>query len=276
MRGSVLSALALCGLLVLTGNLPARQQSAGAGTGAPPPDSSLELSADSLATLWAEPVRSAEDTAAAAVDSVRTEKILPDTVWAVPLTSVTTLDSALALHERLLEHGVDSFARIRADSTRYWYEIFAGPAAAKAEVESLSILVHEIGLAQPASPIKVRGAELLRGIVTEPLATTSAATVARQSGASEAVSPAVPQLIQFVEPEYHEVARNARLAGTVVVNVLVGKNGEVLETEILQPVHLLLDDAANRAARQCLYAPAREDGQPVEAWLAVPFEFELD
>jgi TonB family protein len=202
--------------------------------------------------------------------------VLPDTVWAVRLATVSSLDSALSLHDQLTEKKWDAFARIRASREAYWYEIFAGPVAARDVADSLALQIKSDGIVTSQNVFRAHREDLLRGVVTEPWRSSPSGPTSSQPRVSAPVASDKPQLVQFVEPEYHEVARNAQIEGTVVVNVLVGKGGEVLQTEVSESVHLLLDDAAVQAARQCQYVPALEDGQPVEAWLAVPFEFKID
>ena len=53
----------------------------------------------------------------------------------------------------------------------------------------------------------------------------------------------------FVPPEYPEMARLSQMQGTVVVKILVGPDGSVLDAQILKGVHPLLDREALRAAR---------------------------
>ena len=88
-------------------------------------------------------------------------------------------------------------------------------------------------------------------------------------------SSAKPVLTSFVKADYPEIARHAGLAGTVVVHVLVGPNGKVIEAVVVQGVHPLLDRAAVNAALLCRFKPAKQREIPVKAWLAVPYRFNL-
>ena len=233
---------------------------AGAGSGsavAPPPDAAA--GEDSLGGAVA-------DTQALA-DSIAGPPALPDTVWAVHVATFATLDSALALRRQLAEGDHGAFAHIRALPDRYWYEVFAGPVAEADEAARLGRQLGTEPLVQFVELLRASRDLLLAGLVGEPVSGPPAAL--------EAPTPPQPRLIQLAEPVYPEVAFDAGVTGTVVVNVLVGETGEVLEVQILQSAHLLLDDAALTAARQSLYAPALEDGKPVTAWLSLPFEFEL-
>ena len=59
-----------------------------------------------------------------------------------------------------------------------------------------------------------------------------------------------PEIVNFVNPEYSEFAREAGLEGLVMVDVLVGTNGRVKATRISKSVHPVLDQAAIQAAQR--------------------------
>lgn len=93
-------------------------------------------------------------------------------------------------------------------------------------------------------------------------------------------TPFVPSsskpVIQYcAKPDYPEIARLARLEGTVIVHVLVGPSGNVIDAVVVQRVHPQLDRAALAAARRCRFTPGRQREMPVKAWLAVPYRFSL-
>lgn len=88
-------------------------------------------------------------------------------------------------------------------------------------------------------------------------------------------SSAKPVLTSFVKADYPEIARHAQLEGTVVVHVLVGPDGKVIDAVVVRSVHPLLDRAAVSAAHRCVFTPAKQRELPVKAWLAVPYRFTL-
>ncbi len=88
-------------------------------------------------------------------------------------------------------------------------------------------------------------------------------------------SSAPPALIRRVMPDYPELARLAHLEGEVLVHVLVGPDGSVLEAEVAAGAHPLLDRAALAAARRCVFRPGMQCERPVPVWVAVPFNFRL-
>ncbi|MFO7654551.1 MAG: energy transducer TonB [Candidatus Krumholzibacteriia bacterium] len=84
-----------------------------------------------------------------------------------------------------------------------------------------------------------------------------------------------PRLLNWVPPEYPEIARMSQLEGTVVVKVLVGPDGRVLDAAIVQGVHPLLNKAAVTAARRATFIPGKQRNIPVKAWMAIPYRFRL-
>jgi protein TonB len=84
-----------------------------------------------------------------------------------------------------------------------------------------------------------------------------------------------PEIIKFVPPAYPEFAREAGLEGLVIVNVLVGTDGRVMDAVIIQPVHDVLNRSALEAARKCLFSPGKQRNIPVPVWVALPYKFSL-
>ncbi|MEZ4386009.1 MAG: TonB family protein [Candidatus Krumholzibacteriia bacterium] len=85
-----------------------------------------------------------------------------------------------------------------------------------------------------------------------------------------------PRLLQGGRAEYPEMARLAGLQGLVMVKVLVGTDGRVVQVELLKGVHPLIDRPALAAARKLVFRPGTQRGLPVPCWVAVPFRFNLD
>ena len=76
-------------------------------------------------------------------------------------------------------------------------------------------------------------------------------------------------------PEYPEMARLSQMQGTVVVKVLVGPLGNVLDAQILKSVHPLLDREALKVARKTKWIPGKQRNIPVQCWMALPYNFTL-
>ena len=82
--------------------------------------------------------------------------------------------------------------------------------------------------------------------------------------------PAEP--IYTVKAPYPDLARQAGVEGTVVVQALVGADGRVRDTRVLRSIPLL-NGAALEAVRQWRFKPAVAGGAPVATWVSVPMAF---
>jgi protein TonB len=86
-----------------------------------------------------------------------------------------------------------------------------------------------------------------------------------------------PDPVDSVAPEYPDDARQAGATGRALVEVLVDASGHVASTRLIEPSgHPGLDAAAETAARQWTFHPARQGGKNVPATIAIPFQFELE
>jgi len=75
-------------------------------------------------------------------------------------------------------------------------------------------------------------------------------------------------------PEYPEDAFRKKARGTVVVDILIGEEGEVAHAKVRLSVPSL-DDAALACARQWQFDPAKEAGKPVAFFAHVPVRFNI-
>ena len=81
-----------------------------------------------------------------------------------------------------------------------------------------------------------------------------------------------PERTTFVSPQYPEVARKARAGGRVILEIVVGRTGDVEGVKILRS-NPLFDLAAVEAVKMWKYRPALQGGRPVRAYLTVVVEF---
>jgi protein TonB len=85
-----------------------------------------------------------------------------------------------------------------------------------------------------------------------------------------------PVLIKFVNPKYPDLARQAGIEGTVLLNVLVGDDGKVLQVAVIQSdVTPAMEKAAMEAAKQFMFKPAKQRTVSVKARVAIPIRFKL-
>ncbi|HJZ12475.1 MAG TPA: energy transducer TonB, partial [Acidobacteriota bacterium] len=75
---------------------------------------------------------------------------------------------------------------------------------------------------------------------------------------------------------YPEVARRARIQGTVILEAVITKTGTVEEMKILRALHPVLDQAAMNAVKQWKYKPAVLNGRPVKVYFTVTVNFQLN
>lgn len=82
--------------------------------------------------------------------------------------------------------------------------------------------------------------------------------------------------ISIVKPKYPPLLETAGIEGSVWVQVLVSKEGEVLRAQILKSSGVEgLDDAALESAWLVKYKPAIQNGRPVPTWVKYEVEFIL-
>jgi protein TonB len=80
--------------------------------------------------------------------------------------------------------------------------------------------------------------------------------------------------IKKVQPPYPPIARAARAAGAVQIQVTISEDGRVIEAGVIAG-HPLLRDAALQAARQWVFKPTELSGVPVKVQGVLTFNFTL-
>ncbi len=84
-----------------------------------------------------------------------------------------------------------------------------------------------------------------------------------------------PVAIYRPAPAYPELARTVRRQGTVIIEAVIDRQGNVVDARVLRDVGLGLGEAALQAVRTWRYRPATLDGRPVTVYLTVTINFEL-
>lgn len=84
-----------------------------------------------------------------------------------------------------------------------------------------------------------------------------------------------PDRIVNVRPEYPPIAISARVAGSVIIEAIIGTDGQVRDARVLRSIPLL-DEAALKAVRQWRYTPTLLNGIPVSVIMTVTVTFTLD
>ena len=85
-----------------------------------------------------------------------------------------------------------------------------------------------------------------------------------------------PQPLSSIRPVYHEIAQEAGIEGTVVVQVFVDKKGRVKDTLVLKGIpNTGLDEAAVTAIKKTRFRPAKQRERAVGVWISIPVNFRL-
>jgi TonB family protein len=143
---------------------------------------------------------------------------------------------------------------------------------------SQKLLVAEQGHAGAAPDLDLAVRALPASLPTpEPPPPTPPPVVAGQL--LDAADPEVsgPELIDK-GPEallYPSAAKQWRRSAEVTVEALVGEDGQVLQTRVLESSveGMGFEDAAERKVRLFRYRPASKEGVPVRVWIQVPVRF---
>ncbi len=76
---------------------------------------------------------------------------------------------------------------------------------------------------------------------------------------------------------YPGEAKKEGIQGKVIISFTVNKNGEVVDAEVAQGVHAILDEEALRIIESMpVWNPGRKDGNPVNVRITLPVQFNLD
>ncbi|WP_458401078.1 TonB family protein [Mailhella sp.] len=84
-----------------------------------------------------------------------------------------------------------------------------------------------------------------------------------------------PSYARFLPPDYPPRARRQNIEGSVLLRVRVNKEGRAAEVQVVESSHPEFTRAAQKSVRRSRYVPMMYLGQPVEAWVLIPFHFKL-
>lgn len=85
-----------------------------------------------------------------------------------------------------------------------------------------------------------------------------------------------PVPISPIRPEYPEIAMEAGIEGTVIVQAFINNKGVVEETMILKGIpNTGLNEAALEAVKRTRWKPARQRDKKVGVWMSIPINFKL-
>jgi periplasmic protein TonB len=112
--------------------------------------------------------------------------------------------------------------------------------------------------------------------------TTTLETVATGPASNK---PALPSVLEAAQPEYSQNppisypkrARRRGYEGTVLLEVLVNKNGKVADLRILASSgYSILDRSAVNSVKTWSFVPAKKGYDTIDMWVQVPVRFKLE
>jgi TonB family protein len=90
------------------------------------------------------------------------------------------------------------------------------------------------------------------------------------------IHKAKPLRLDNKPPAYPRIARLRGYQGTVILNVLVNRNGTVSELKIVQSSgYWILDKSALTAVRDWMFEPGSDGSNNVDMWVEQPVRFQL-
>jgi TonB family protein len=85
-----------------------------------------------------------------------------------------------------------------------------------------------------------------------------------------------PVAIEKVEAAYTEEARQARISGIIILEVIIGRDGLVKTAKVLKPLPFGLNQSAIDAVSQWKFNPGTLAGKPVDVIFNLTVNFRLD
>jgi protein TonB len=84
-----------------------------------------------------------------------------------------------------------------------------------------------------------------------------------------------PKKVQNINPQYPDIAKQARVQGIVILECTISPQGKVTDVKVLRGIPLL-DQAAIDAVKQWVYTPTLLNGVPVPVIMTVTVNFKLN
>jgi len=95
-------------------------------------------------------------------------------------------------------------------------------------------------------------------------------------GKETVLSEAIPLYRENPPPAYPALARKRRYEGTVILEVLVNKNGRVTDLKIYHSSgYAVLDEAALETVKDWQFQPGKRGETAIDMWVRVPIRFNL-
>jgi TonB family protein len=163
-----------------------------------------------------------------------------------------------------------------------WYTTVSGRTDAKGEEHEIRF--RAMGRDDGTATLEItvdHGPMIVRTLVAGSPEETSAA-VSRSGGVSGGSQLRVggdvkpPVVVNRVEPIFTALAKESRISGIVIVEVVVDHTGVVKDARVLKPLPFGLDQAALDAVKQWTFRPATLNGNAVDVIFNVTINFRAD
>lgn len=150
----------------------------------------------------------------------------------------------------------------------------AAPLEAPSEIGAERALAH--GTIDVGDAIGVeRGISSIAGIgIAEPIEHVPPPAAAPLSPIRLHAGMQPPRKLVHVDPIYPPIAQSARVEGTVILDTVIGIDGQVTAVRVLRSIPLL-DQAATDAVKRWSFTPTLLNGTPVPIALTVTVRFAL-
>lgn len=153
-------------------------------------------------------------------------------------------------------------------------------------VEPQQVEIVRPSIVAPTPPVAVPTKNTVQAIAEPPKLKVAAVAVrdpapAESPAPTTAPAPITPPDFSAAQlnnpgPSYPYLSRKTREEGVVMLKVRVGSNGRAQSVQVHNSSgHDRLDKAAVDTVRKWRFVPARQAGEPVEAWVLVPVTFKL-
>ena len=86
---------------------------------------------------------------------------------------------------------------------------------------------------------------------------------------------AAPIPIHRAEPVYTEEARNAKIEGAVLIQMVIDENGVPTEPKVVRSLDKGLDEKALEAVKQWRFKPGLREGKPASVTANIEINFRL-
>jgi protein TonB len=126
--------------------------------------------------------------------------------------------------------------------------------------------------AKPTAGPVVRTVELTFTLSKSATATPRARVSADSDALRVGGNIRTPSKIKHVSPAYPPLAKSARVAGLVILEVLIDREGRVTDAQVLRSIPLL-DQAAIDAVMQWAFTPTLLNGNPMPVIMTVTVNF---